>query len=243
MIVTFVEITAIVEELMVQKKLVADYEILLDTICHDIKNPLTNLVLAVGLLKKTKPVETKKYNSLLETVDNALCKMHALINDLAAERKNCYDISGEEELLSIENILEDVHSILSDNITETGAMIQININVREITFSRRKLRTVIYNLVNNALKFRSEKRKPEISVTSYTEDGFLVIAVKDNGVGIEASRQDEVFSKYCRLKHNIEGTGVGLHLVKEIVTNAGGKIMLQSEVDKGSEFKIYLRIK
>jgi len=87
--------------------------------------------LAVGLLKKTKPVETKKYNSLLETVDNALCKMHALINDLAAERKNCYDIFGGEELLSIENILEDVHSILSDNITETGAMIQTNINVRE----------------------------------------------------------------------------------------------------------------
>src|SRR5699024_3679646 len=106
-IVTFVEITAIIEELRVKKKLIADYEILLDTNCHDIKNPLTNLILAVGLLKKTKPVETKKYNSLLETVDNALCKMHALINDLAAERKNCYDISGEEELLFIENILED----------------------------------------------------------------------------------------------------------------------------------------
>ncbi len=242
-IITFVEITARIKDLKEQEKLVADYQILLDTISHDVKNPLTNLVLAVALFKKATPGDTKQYHALLETVDTALSKMHTLINELTSERKNCHNISGNEELLSIENILEDVRLILSDNITEAGAMIRSEINVSEITFSRRKLRTVLYNLINNALKFRSEKRKLQITVTSYTEAGFTVIAVKDNGIGIERDKQDEVFSKYCRLKHHIEGTGVGLHLIREIVTNAGGKIMLQSEVDQGSEFKVYLKLK
>lgn len=242
-IITFVEITARIKDLKAQEKLVADQEILLDTISHDIKNPLTNLVMAVGLLKKNKPADSEKYHSLLEIVDNALAKMHTLINELTEERKKSYDFSGEEELLSIENVLEDVRFTLSDNINEADALIRSEIKVSEITFSRRKLRTVLYNLVSNALKFRSEKRKPEISVSSYTEGGFIVIAVRDNGIGIERSMQDGVFSKYCRLKHDIEGTGVGLHLVKEIVINAGGKIVLQSEVDKGSEFKVYLKIK
>ena len=147
-IITFVEITMRIKDLKEQEKLIADHEILLDTISHDIKNPLANLVMAIGLFKEVSPENEKQFKSLLKIVDNALTKMHNLIEDLTEVRKEKHKYKEEEELLSFENILEHVRLILSDNIGTSDAIITSEINVSEITFSRRKLRSVIYHLIN-----------------------------------------------------------------------------------------------
>lgn len=241
-IITFVEITRRIKDLNDQEKLLAEYELLLDTISHDIKNPLTNLVVAIELFKRVSPNDEKKFHSLLKIVDNALSKMHNLIKDLTEERKNGHKYKTEEELLNFEHILEDVRLTLSDNITVAKATITSEINVSEITFSRRKLRTVIYNLINNAIKFRSEDRALKIKVTTRTEGDFILISVKDNGKGIDESKLDSIFSKYYRLENEIEGTGIGLYLVKEIINSTGGKVIVESKVDEGSDFKVYLKI-
>jgi two-component system phosphate regulon sensor histidine kinase PhoR len=241
-IITFVEITTRIKDLNEQEKLIADHEILLDTISHDIKNPLTNLVMAVDLFKNISPNDEKAFRSLLEVVDNALGKMHKLITELTEVRKDGHKYKAEAELLSFENILEDVRLTLSDNIITAGAIIKSEINVSELTFSRRKLRSIVYNLINNAIKFKSPDRRPEIVVSTNQADEYIVISVKDNGIGIEESKFDEIFSKYYRIENSIEGSGIGLYLVKEIVTNAGGKVVLKSHSDKGTEFQIYLKI-
>ncbi len=212
------------------------------TISHDIKNPLTNLVLAIDLFKKVAPGDEKKFQSLLKIVDNALSKMHNLITDLTSERKSAYNVLNGAELLSLEHILEDVRLTLNDNITFANAKIKTEINCSEITFSRRKLRTILYNLINNAIKFKSPHRDPQIFITAEKEDEYMVITVKDNGLGIEKSKLKAIFSKYYRLENNVEGSGIGLYLVNEIVTNAGGKVCVESEIDKGTEFKVHLKI-
>ena len=153
-IITFVEITMRIKDLKEQEKLIAEHEILLDTISHDIKNPLANLVMAIELFKDVSPNDEKEFNSLLTIVDGALTKMHKLIIELTEVRKKEHKYKGEVELLNFEHILEDVRLTLSDNIAAAKATITSEINISEITFSRRKLRTIIYNLVNNAIKFR-----------------------------------------------------------------------------------------
>jgi len=70
----------------------------------------------------------------------------------------------------------------------------------------------------------------------------MVISVKDNGIGIDESKFDAIFSKYYRSENAIEGSGIGLYLVKELVCNAGGKVLVKSQLNKGTEFQIYLRI-
>jgi signal transduction histidine kinase len=115
------------------------------------------------------------------------------------------------------------------------------LNDQQITFSIRKLRSIIYNLLSNAIKFRSPERRPKIFIKTEREDNFIIISIKDNGIGIDPNKQEAIFSKYFRLENQIEGTGVGLYLVKGIVINAGGKILVESQVGKGSEFKVYLR--
>lgn len=241
-IITFVEITMRIKDLKEQEKLIADYEILLDTISHDIKNPLTSLVLAVDLFKTVSSNDEKEFQTLLNVVDSALSKMNKLINELTEERKNDYGNNAEAELLNFGQVFQDVRIALSDTIKSGKASITTTINVSEVTFSRRKLRTIIYNLLNNAIKFRATDRDLKIVVTTYKEDDFVVISVKDNGIGIDQENLEKIFTKYGRIETSVEGSGIGLFLIREIVNIAGGKILVKSERGIGSEFLVYLKI-
>ena len=240
-IITFVEITMRIKDLKEQEKLIADHEILLDTISHDIKTPLTNLVLAIDLYKNASEEDPAESKMLFKIVENAVRKMKHIIGELTDARKQEHKYKTESELLNFEHILEDVRLTLSENIKQSGTVIKIDIGVSEITFSRRKLRSIVYNLVSNAIKFRSTEGTCEIHIKTEQEDGFIIISVKDNGIGVDEAKQETIFYKYYRVENAIEGSGVGLYLVKEIVNNAGGKIVLQSEPGKGSEFKVYLK--
>lgn len=240
-IITFVEVTARIQDLKEQEKLISDYETLLDTISHDVKGPLTNLVLAIELFKNAPSDDAAEFKTLLKVVENAGTKLQRIISELIDTRKQEYKYKAGEELLNFEHILEDVRLTLTDDIINSGAIIKTEVNVSELNYSRRKLRSIVYNLVSNAIKFKSADRKPEIFISTAKEEDFIVISVKDNGMGIETGKQDSIFSKYYRIENSIEGSGIGLYLVKEIVTNTGGKIELKSEPGKGSEFKIYLK--
>lgn len=240
-IITFVDITGRIRELNTLERLISDHETLLDTISHDVKTPLTTLLLAIDLFKTVSPEDSKEFQTLLQMLDNSIRKMHEIINELTDTRKQERKYKSEVELLNFNHILEDVRLTLSHNINDSGAIIKSEFNVQEITFPRRKLRSIIYNLVNNAIKFKSNERRPEIFIKTECENNFIIISIKDNGIGIDSHKQEAIFSKYFRIENNIEGSGVGLYLVKEIVTNAGGKILLESHPGKGSEFKVYLK--
>lgn len=241
-IITFVEITARIKDLKEQEKLISDHEILLDTISHDIKSPLTNLVLAVDGLKNIPAGDEEELKIHIEIVERALGKINKLLEDLTRTRKEGHRYEAEEELLNIEHVLEDVRLILNDNILKSGAKIKTTVKDSELKFSRRKLRSIIYNLINNSIKFADPNRKPEISITTYKEDSYIVVSVKDNGIGIDPSKLESIFSKYYRLEHEIEGSGIGLYLVKEIIKTAGGKITVSSQPGKGTEFKLFFPV-
>jgi two-component system phosphate regulon sensor histidine kinase PhoR len=242
-IITFVEITLRIKDLKEQERLIADHETLLDTISHDIKNPLSSLLLTIEMLNNESAENPKEFKSLLKIAKNGVKKIQNVINELTDARKQEHKYKAIDELLNFENILEDVRYTLLDNIKESHATITTELNVSEITFSRRKLRSIIYNLLNNAIKFKSPERKPVIFIKTTQEKNFIILSIKDNSIGIDDTRQKDIFSKYYRIDNSIEGSGIGLHLVKELVTNAGGKISIDSQLNKGTEFKIYLREK
>ena len=77
-------------------------------------------------------------------------------------------------------------------------------------------------------------------IKTESQKNFVVITVKDNGIGVDPDNQHTVFAKYERVDKAVEGSGIGLYLVNEIVTSGGGKIILKSELGKGAEFQVYL---
>lgn len=240
-IITFVETTARINDLKEQEKLIAEHEILLDTISHDIKSPLTSLLLTIQQIKKVSIKDFLNLKVLFIILENSIKKMQAVIAELTNTRKQEYKHKTEKESINFETILEDVQLLITGNIIESGVIIKSKLNVSEIHYSKRKLRSIVYNLVNNAIKFKSPHRKPEILIKTTREKNYVVVSVKDNGIGIAKSKQESVFKKYLRVENDIEGSGIGLYLVKEMVTGSGGKIILKSTPGKGSEFKVYLQ--
>jgi signal transduction histidine kinase len=78
-------------------------------------------------------------------------------------------------------------------------------------------------------------------VACYQEDAYLVLSVEDNGLGMDLSHKNKIFGMFQRLHDHVEGSGVGLYIVKKIIENAGGKIDVQSRVGQGSIFWVYFR--
>ena len=241
-IVTFVEITMRVRDLKDLEKIIADHEILLDIISHDIKTPLTSLLISVNLLKNVSPEKPENFKPLLQIVENSIVKMKDIIYELTDTRKQEHKYKSEEEILNIEHVLEDVRLAMKEIIEESKAKIRYEINISQLTFNRRKLRSVIYNLVNNAIKYKSPDRQPEICIKTERDDNYFILSITDNGVGMEENKQDQIFSKYFRLENNIPGSGIGLYLVNEIVKNTGGKITVESQKGIGSTFKVFLQV-
>lgn len=239
-IITFIDITVRIRDLKEQEKLISEHELLLDTIAHDIKNPLTSLGLTIELLKKLPEKGMAKFPALLGMVESSLVKMKDIIADLVHNRWKGHKYQAVEELLDLQNILEDVRLTLAAQLQESKAVIKVEIGVSEVTFARRKLRSILYNLVSNAIKYAAADRVPQILIKSTEQDGYMVISVSDNGIGIDEQHQRFIFEKYNRVAHTVEGNGVGLYLVKHTLENAGGKITVSSLPGKGSVFSVFL---
>lgn len=241
-IITFVDITRRIEDLVELEKLISDYESLLDSISHDVKTPLTSLLLSIEMLTDGSSPDAQDTRSILKIVANGIAKLQSILNELTETRKeDQYKYKAYDELINVEHIIEDVRLALIDNINATGTVITTELDVSEIFFSRRKLRSIIFNLVNNAIKFRAADRKPEINIRTWQDGDLIVISVSDNGIGIDEEMYTDIFDKYYRVNNHIEGSGIGLHLVKELITNAGGEIEVNSRKGEGTAFKIYLK--
>jgi len=240
-IITFVEITARIKDLKEQEALIAEHELLLDTISHDIKTPLTGLGLTLEMLKLLPKKGMERFPVLLQNAEKSLVKMRDIIYELTDARWQQHRYQAVEERLNFEHIFEDIRITLAPQILESHAKITIDAKVSEVVYVRRKLRSIVYNLINNAIKYKSADRKPEILVKTYNDKNKLIMSVEDNGIGIKKENLETIFSKYKRIENAVEGSGLGLYLIKEIVTRCGGEIIVESEFGKGSVFKIILQ--
>jgi two-component system phosphate regulon sensor histidine kinase PhoR len=239
-ILTFVDITVRINDLKGLEKLIADQQILLDTILHDIKTPLTNILLAIDMIR-SESYNEETASAGLEIIERATKKIQSMADDLKQLPPEASIQTADAELLSFENIVEDACMALTKQLQDANVTIKKDIQVSQFKFSRRKLRSVVYNLLSNAIKYRSPYRACEIAITTYNTDDAVAIEVKDNGIGIEKDKHEAIFGKYYRVQNTVEGTGVGLYLVREIIHTAGGEIYVESEPGLGSVFTVHLK--
>lgn len=241
-VVTFVDITDRINDKNDIERLNADHETFIYSVSHDFRGPLTNMVLLVELLKSAYDTNGKEeINQLIEMMGKSAGKMKTMINELTDITKIEADLTGNVESINIESILEDIMFILKDKIYQSHAKITTNLAISELQFPRKNIRSILYNLISNAIKFAMPDRTPEVFIKTEKVDAYILLSVKDNGVGIEDHKQKEIFSKFTRLRSNVEGTGVGLYIVSKMISNQGGKIEVESKVNQGTTFKIYLK--
>ena len=112
----------------------------------------------------------------------------------------------------------------------------------QVSFAEKNLRSIIYNLLSNALKYRHPDRAPVVHLRSHLEGRYAVLSVQDNGLGLNLDQDgSKLFALFQRLHDHVEGSGIGLYMVKKIVENAGGRIEVSSQQGVGSTFSVYFR--
>ena len=126
-------------------------------------------------------------------------------------------------------------------LAAAGAQLHVEVSAcARLTFSPKNLRSVVYNLLSNAIKYRAPGRPLRVQMRCSSADGATVMEVQDNGLGLNALQQGKLFGMFVRLHNHVEGTGIGLYMVKKIAENAGGTITVHSEAGVGTTFVVSL---
>ncbi|CAN5920872.1 hypothetical protein BH24BAC1_BH24BAC1_17010 [soil metagenome] len=247
-IITFVDITDRMNVLRELEKLNTSHETFIYSVSHDLKAPLANieslvelLIQTSGTLMEPKTPDNSEQKMIAALLNTSVKTMRSIINDLSEIVKIEGHYKEKIETVRFENILHEVIWTIKDKIQESEAEIITEIDEREMEFSRKNLRSVVYNLLSNAIKYKSPARNPKISIRTSKENGFVQISVKDNGIGIVDKKLEAIFLPFTRYEKDMEGSGIGLYLVKKIVENEGGKIVVNSTPGEGSEFIVHLK--
>jgi len=223
----------------------SDLDNFIYTASHDLKAPISNIEGLVNALREflsTQALENSVVDDLLDMIMGSIQRFHTTIKDLSDITKLQRLNEEAEHLIDVEEVIEDIKKDLFFLVKEANAQIQLTFGkVRHINFSPKNLRSVFYNLISNSLKYKSPERDPVIVISCSEIEEYIVVTVEDNGLGMDLTYETSIFGMFRRLHNHVEGTGIGLYIVKKIMDNADGKIEVESEVGKGSVFKLYFK--
>lgn len=211
------------------------------TASHDLKAPVLNIEgLVYVLTKALNENKMEKIAPMIGMIKTSVLKFKDTIQALTEVAKTNKNVEDEIVAINIKDLFEDIKISIKDIIESSGAIITAEFEWSEVCFSKSNIRSVLLNLITNAIKYRSPDRKPVIELFSKKEGDQFILKVKDNGLGIAKEHHARIFLMFKRIYTQVEGTGVGLYLVKRIVENQGGTIAIESEVNKGTTFTICL---
>ena len=240
-IITFNDITELKqtqEELKSLVRINTDLNNFVYTASHDLLAPLGNIELSIGVMNEVKVVDPE-LNKFLSIINTSVKKFRTLINDLSVIAKIESEMMSME-LVDVEEIIKNIEWSLDDKIKKTGTRILYNLEVKQLTFSKKNFRSILFNLISNSIKFRGSL-PPEITISTKKDGNNIIFIIKDNGIGISNADKERIFQLYGRLHLDVEGHGIGLYLAKKIVDAANGNIVVESELGKGTTFSIILK--
>jgi two-component system phosphate regulon sensor histidine kinase PhoR len=241
-IITFVDITKRIAILNELEKLNAEHDTLLYTLSHDIRQPLSTIVLlASELTEAYHNKDTEQFETWIDTLNRASKNMKTLLEDFTNHIYVKSAIPNEDERLNIEDICYDVILALRNDIYNNGVNIKTEFNTSEIIFSRKNLRSIVFNLLSNAIKYRKSDENSKILITSTKQEDYVVLSIQDNGLGVDTKYHKSIFDKFSRIHTHIEGTGVGLYIINRMLTDKGCKIEVESVIGEGSTFNVYFK--
>lgn len=212
------------------------------SVSHDLRAPLRHIYgFSELLMKETKDQLKEKEDRYLNNIINSVKNMEKLINDILE-----FSRMGRSKL----NYTAIDFSLLID---ESKKILAEDIKNREITWAIKKLpkikcdismmKQVFINLISNALKYTRKRKNAEIEIGIINNNkNEITFYIKDNGVGFNMEYSDKLFGVFQRLHNDkeFEGTGIGLAIVKRIITRHGGKVWAEGKINKGATFYLTL---
>jgi two-component system phosphate regulon sensor histidine kinase PhoR len=229
-----------------QKKLSEVKNDFINNMTHEFKTPISTISLAGEVLSdktiEKSPESVDKYLKIIKDENKRLAGLVENVLQAAVLDKGKLKFKIQE--CDLHQIITDVIQSLTLQIQNKGGHITTELKAQRYSLfaDRMHLGNIIYNLIDNALKY--SKDAPLIMVSTNNDKVGISISVQDNGIGIRKEDQKKIFETFYRVPtgniHNVKGFGLGLSYVKAVVEKHGGNVEVQSEAGEGSTFVVYL---
>lgn len=231
-----------------QKRLSEIQKDFINNMTHEFKTPISTIAVSTEVLKDPgiihHPERLLNYTAIIEKENSRLKQQVERVLQMAKLDKE--DVDLKKEKVDVHQVIRDAIQSASLSLQEKQGSIECVLQAEnhEIDADRLHLTNVLYNLIDNAIKYC--KDPPRLVISTGNSNKHLQVDVKDNGIGIARENHKKVFQKFYRVPtgnvHDVKGFGLGLNYVKSIMTAHKGRIELESDLGKGSVFRIFLPV-
>jgi PAS domain S-box-containing protein len=208
---------------------------------HNLRSHVGNFQMLLNLLpEETDEQKKKELIEFLITIANDLQETVHYLNEVLQIQTN---INQQVKSINLHTEAEKIISNLKGIITDTSTVIHNEIPSNlHINYSPEYIESVLLNLITNAIKYRQPNRNPVIYIKTLKIEKYIILQIEDNGMGIDLDLHGQkLFGMYKTFHSNKDARGLGLFITKNQVDAMGGKIEVESEVDKGSTFKVFIK--
>ena len=211
-------------------------------VSHNLRAPIVNISLLLDLYNEENPADPEN-QEVWENLKISTNLLDSTLQDLIEVVSIKKQKIPKVEHIDFKLLLNNIEKSLYNQLKESGIVIQKDFKaLNDINYIYAHLENFFMNFMTNAVKYKHPKRKPIVKIKTYMDGKYCVIRFEDNGIGMDLSRYgDRIFGLYQRFHTHVEGKGLGLYLVREQIRANDGKIEVESEVGKGTIFRVYLR--
>ena len=201
-------------------------------VSHDLKTPLRNISSSIYWLREELADHlTEDAITYIETVEDCILNMDQLITSTL----NYSEIrtTNTEKLSNLKPTVESIIKDLNKN-RENDFKISLVDTLPDLKINEVKARKIFENILENCYKYRDKNKNSYVSIGCKEQSDSFLFSIKDNGLGIDKEHVDIVFDAYKKLNTSADSSGLGLFIVKKIITSLGGKIWLKSKLGVGT---------
>ncbi len=226
------------QQALLQSEKLAAMGRLTSQIAHELNNPIYGIMNTLELLKTEIPPESKRRRILELSLSET--------QRLAEMLRNMLSFSKPEEEkrkpIKINELVEGILLMMERQMRESNIKVETYFDegIPEVMASTNQMRQVMLNLIKNAKE--AMPKGGTLTVRTTREDNKVLIHIQDTGAGIPEEIRDKIFEAFFTTKQKVKGVGLGLSVCYGIIKDHGGEIKVESEVDKGTSFKIHLPI-
>ena len=231
-----------------QKKLSEMKTDFINNMTHEFKTPISTISLAAQMLSDDSiRKSSSSLNHISRVITDETKRLRFQVEkvlQMSVFENSTNSLRFKET--DANTVINNVVNTFKIKVEKYGGSISCHLNAENsiINVDEMHFTNIIYNLLDNAVKYMRPDVEPVLNVTTYNDNNNLIISVKDNGIGIRKEDLKRIFEKFYRVstgnRHDVKGFGLGLAYVKKMVTLFNGSIRVESEIDKGSTFIITL---
>ncbi|MEG0686812.1 MAG: HAMP domain-containing sensor histidine kinase, partial [Erysipelotrichales bacterium] len=209
----------------------------LEDIAHELRTPLTNLSM---ILENISEGIWEYDKQSIDKINSEVNRMITLVSDFEkVERIENDLIELKKEDVNIKQLIEESLSLYQERFKEKNINLILELNDTILNVDKNKIKQVVINLIDNALKYGKENMLFHIKMHQQADN--IIITFKDGGIGMSIAQQQLIFNRLYQINDELEGKGIGLALSNRIINLHGGEMLVLSEENKGSEFIIILK--